>query len=572
MPMNLDSTLAGLVAGLLLLSLAGCSDDGVTAEAGEAGAMRDLTDKSLASFTGYVPPQCYTKTRTAGHAQAANPCYVCHTESRAPNFIDDADLQLAYDFANPRRTARKNNPWTNLFKDYRNAVARVPDREIRAYVRADNYRDDTGRIALADRLADVPAGWDANGDGRWQGYVPDVYFDFDAAGYDHAPGGAYTGWRAFAYTPVPGSFIPANGSFDDVLIRLPRVFRQDRRGRFDVAVYTLNLAITESLIKRADVPIAATDEHDYDIDLNRDGHLDIAHRVVYDWAPLQDRDMAWVGRAAATHRRLAAGLYPEGTEFLHTLRYLDVVDGTVVRAPRMKELRYARKQAWLTYSDRRAMAFDELKEAHDFPDRPAQFAGDVERGVANGLGWVYQGFIEDARGDLRPQTFAETNTCMGCHGGVGATTDASFAFPRKRAGNTPDRGWYYWNQRAMAHLAEPRLTDGRGEYSTYLRNARAGDEFRNNADIIARFFTPAGAEKPAAFRRLEQTIGAMILPSPDRALALDKAYREIVRQQSFIHGRTAHVAPMDNVHRAVAPGEPTGVSTPVSVEHDARAH
>ena len=57
-----------------------------------------------------------------------------------------------------------------------------------------------------------PAEWDANGDGHWDGFTPDVEYAFDAAGFDHRPDGTTTGWRAFAYYPFPGTFFPTNGS------------------------------------------------------------------------------------------------------------------------------------------------------------------------------------------------------------------------------------------------------------------------------------------------------------------------------------------------------------------------
>ncbi|MFC3105293.1 hypothetical protein ACFOSU_15535 [Salinisphaera aquimarina] len=549
---------------VLIAGLAGCS-----AESSEtAGAAQDLTSRTLRVPTAYVPPQCYTKT-TLADGSAANTCYSCHTNGRKPNFINDTDLQLAYDFANPMRTARKGNPWTNLFVDRSDVVAAVSDADILAYVRESNYRGPDGDIALADRLTRVPKGWDANRDGHWSGFVPDVGFDFDNAGFDHAANGDYTGWRAYAYTPLPGSFLPTNGSFDDVLIRLPEAFRQGASGQFDADIYALNFAIVESVVKQRDVPIDPVDENDVGVDLNRDGRLDQARQVTFDWAPREGRDMSWVGRARSDNAKLAAGLFPKGTEFIHTLRYLDVNDdGKVVRGARMKELRYARKQSWFTYSDLRQKDFLDAKEAHDFPNRPERFRGDVEHGLANGVGWVYQGFIEDARGDLRPQTFAETTSCMGCHGGVGATTDSTFSFARKLDASTPGHGWTWWDQRPVASLPEPLLADGRPEYATYLKINHAGDEFRSNFEIIDRFFNADGSLKQSELNALKTRIGALVLPSADRATSLDKAYRAIVREQSFEQGRAAHVQPMPNVYRQVLAGQSTGIDKPLVVGHD----
>ena len=74
------------------------------------------------------------------------------------------------------------NPWANLFVDRRKAVAETPAAEILAYVRQDNYHEPDGGIRLARTLAEVPADWDADGDGHWRGYVPDVAFRFDEEG------------------------------------------------------------------------------------------------------------------------------------------------------------------------------------------------------------------------------------------------------------------------------------------------------------------------------------------------------------------------------------------------------
>ena len=60
---------------------------------------------------------------------------------------------------------------------------------------------------------------------------------------------------------------------------------------------------------------------------------------------------------------LAAGLFPEGTEFLHSVRYLDVgAQGSIGLARRFKELRYAIKHSWYSYADLKAQALGEQKE------------------------------------------------------------------------------------------------------------------------------------------------------------------------------------------------------------------
>src|SRR3546814_14654398 len=104
----------------------------------------------------------------------------------------------------------------------------------------------------------------------------------------------------------------------------------------------------------------------------------------------------------------------------------------------MKELRYSRKEHWENYSDLRQMALAEGKEAALSPDRPEQYLGDAERGIASKLDWVYQGFIADQRGRLLPQTQEESQVCVGCRGGLSATSDGCFAyFPNVGVGLAP---------------------------------------------------------------------------------------------------------------------------------------
>ena len=510
----------------------------------------------------FIPPQCYTRTQGAD-GTVHNPCYACHVGSVAPNYVDDGDLQTVYDFPEPALV----NHWTNLFVDRRPAIAGQTDADILRYVRADNYHDANGAPALLGRLAHPPAGWDINGDGVWSGYRPDVYFRFDRAGYDLGPDGRRTGWRAYGYLPLPGAFWPANGSADDVAIRLPAAFRERQDGTTDWTVYETNLAIVEALVKRADVALPPTDERSLGVDLDRDGTLATARRVTFAFDPRNGIDMSYVGRARVELRagdlHLAAGLFPEGTEFVHSLRYLDVEpDGTIAPAARLKELRYTRKVGWRTYTSLLEQAMNELREAHDDPDRPERFLGDVELGIATGLGWRMQGFIEDASGALRPQTFEESLTCAGCHVGTGRSIDGVFSYARKV--DRPAGGWFHWDrERPLGALPDPKGADGAGAYATYLVRNRAGDEFRANTEALQRFF-PGGLPDDDAIAALAQRIGPLTDPSPGRALALDKAYRLIVLEQSYDRGRAPILAPLDAaVWKQIAPDTKTGVIDPV---------
>ena len=115
----------------------------------------------------------------------------------------------------------------------------LTDSSILEYVRESNYFSQEGNITLAMELPN-----------EWKGYRPDCYFNFDEEGLDQDKEGGYTGWRAFRYYPVLGTFWPTNGSTDDVLIRLDTLFTQDENNTFDKEVYRLNLAIVEALVKQ----------------------------------------------------------------------------------------------------------------------------------------------------------------------------------------------------------------------------------------------------------------------------------------------------------------------------------
>jgi hypothetical protein len=524
----------------------------------------DLTSKALINQAAYIPSQCYTKTFDS-QGQAHNPCYACHIPTEAPNYINDGDLQISYSFAEYANT----NHWSNLFTDRSTQVDAISDQAILDYVRGDNYLDEQGRIILAQTLKTPPAGWDYNADGDWDGYTPDCYFNFNDEGFDLDPQGNLTGWRAFGYAPFLGTFWPTNGSTDDVFIRLPSVLRNDTDGNFDLQTYKVNLAIVEAIIKRQDVPLESPYTEN-GVDLDQDGDLyGTATQVVYDWAPLQGRYMTFVGQGKeaqdAGDIHLAGNLYPEGTEFLHSVRYIDLDDaGEIKLAARMKELRYARKQSWLSYSELQDLAAAELKEKHDFPDRLRMVIGNVEQGVTSGKGWIYQGFIEDVQGILRPQTYEENVFCIGCHSGIGGTTDGIFSFSRKFSDPAFRHGWYHWTQKSLRNQPEPMRLDGNYEYSFYLQQNGAGDEFRANQEVMEKFFDAQGQTKSNELAILNDDMAHLLFPSRERALQMNKAYKVIVEEQGFVYGRDATVTPPENVHESITPDQATGISVIVT--------
>lgn len=516
----------------------------------------------------YLPPQCYTQTlnqRDGKPTASSNPCYACHTGPNKPNYLNDADLQLSYQF----RPYTASNHWLNLFRDFSAQVNAQTDEDIANYISQSNYFSDDGKLVLAEQLKQLPKAWDSNQNGQWDGYTPDLYFNFNEQGFDLQPDGQPSGWRAFAYYPFLGTFFPTNGSTDDVFIRLPSAFYHNAQGQLDLTAYQLNLAIIESLIKQQSVTINATDENEWQVDLNQNGKLDTATEIVFQWPKRQGRAMNYVGQAksllAQGLLQLAAGLYPVGTEFLHSVRYLQPnAQSGVALSARMKELRYSQKRSWNSYAQLHNVAMTEVKETHDFPERLRNFAGDPEIGLSNGLGWVYQGFIEDKRGQLRPQNFEEANYCIGCHSGVSATADSSFAFARKFDHRQPQQGWYHWSQSTTGFkgIQDGQRFDGQPDYQSYLLAVGGGDEFRQNQEVRAKFFNADGSANTTALTALQHDISTLLVPSAERAMTLNKAYRAIVQEQSYVLGRDAHVTPLANVHQQVSIGQATAV-TPI---------
>ncbi len=480
-------------------------------------AFGDISDTKLSNPFPNIPPQCYTKTEGK-----YNPCYSCHTKGKAPNYIDDSALQESYAF--PQEALE--NHWSNLFVDRSKAVREISDAFISDYVTKDNY------TPLAPKLRALPKEWDVNGDGKWGGYIPDCNFAFDSQGFDRDADGGYSGWRAFRYRPFLGTFFPTNGSSDDVLIRLPSPFMQDSQGRFDIEIYKQNLELLSELIqgiKRAKL-----------------------------WNPREGKQLYYYGKAGVLQKEgnlhLAQGLYPEGTEFLHTVRYLDTAAGEVRLSKRIKEVRYAKKGYWVDYATLRNNAYAAIKEKAIDPDNPEVYLGDAERGIQNRSGWVYQGYIEDANGDLRPQSYEEHIFCMGCHSNLGATTDNTFAFPRI----VEKERWLHFSQKGLQNITDMETPTG-SEYVTYLQKCGAGDEFRENREIIERFFDKNGSLDLRKAASVKKDISTLLLPSLQRAVELNKGYYLIVKEQSFLKGRDGTTRVFNNVHRLLKEEEGTGL-------------
>ena len=453
---------------------------------------------------------CYTKT-DGKH----NPCYVCHQNpvSGRENTMGDGALQIAYAFSD----VGMKNHWDNLFEDRSEAVAKISDEEIMEWINQDNYSD------LAPRLKEE----------GFKGWIPDLKKlekgakAFDKEGF--AKDGSH--WVAFNYKPMPSTFWPTNGSTDDVMIRLPAPFRETADGRYSRDIYKANLAIVEANIKGfKQISVLSINEKKVGSDLNGDGQLSKVDKIV-----ATDR---FVG--AAKDLYIDDYMYPKDTEFLHTVRYVGIDKNGITISKRMKEVRYMRK-----WKDVYKSVYKREYQLENFAKEVGQLPSYVllgDKGLDNGFSWSIQGFIEDAKGNLRESTYEENLFCVGCHTSIGSTIDKTFSFARKIDGA---QGWGYINLKGMPDA--PNMGETKGEIATYLERVGGGGEFRSNPEMQVRFFDAEGNLNQEAVKAARDVYD-LITPSRERALTLNKAYKAIVEEQDFIYGRDATVMPPVNVY------------------------
>lgn len=476
----------------LAVYISGCSDvSSSTSSSVSYSAEAYLKHNEIYNPESVIPAQCYTKTE--GNK---NPCYVCHqsyNDSERPNYVKDGSLQGQYDFSDEGMT----NSWKNLFVDRRPYIESVTDQEIMQWVNQDNYspfieslksqEEWQGEIAAVENLAYPEKAFKANG---------------------FAKDGSH--WVAYNYKPLPSSFWPTNGSTGDAMIRLPKAFRE-KNGQYSETTYLKNLELLEENIK----------------------------------AETLSEQLQYIGDASTIN--IEHMLYPQGTEFLHTVRYLGVDEGgDIYNAPRMKEVRYMKKSNFKSAARLKSAYYVEAKEKRLGQLPQTIHIGD--RGIDNGFGWIINAYIEDKHGQLRQQNKQELAFCNGCHKTLGSTIDQVFSFARKLDG---EMGWGYIDLKKIKDV--PNISDavdqGKGEYLAYLQRVKGGDEFRQNSEMISRWFNEEGviSEKVLAL----QSIYPLITPSKERALALNKAYKAIVEEQSYIFGRDTVLAPATNVLQQV---------------------
>jgi len=465
-----------------------------------------------------IPPQCYTKTQ-GKH----NPCYTCHqTYQQAENNNDRTNLrndganQGIYNFSDEGEI----NSWKNLFVNRHKWIEQITNEQISEYVDQDNYSQ------LSNSLKQK----------GWSGFIPDLK-NYHLAGDAFKKNGIAkdgSAWVAFNYKPFPGTFWPTNGSTDDVLIRLSAEFRQ-LNGEYNESIYLTNLSLVELSIKAlSKIDIFSVDEQVINSDLNKDGQLTSKVEL------LLAREF-FVGDAK--HIKIPKQQYPVNTEIMHSVRYVGVdKQGKTYIPKRMKELRYMTKTKLLTKSDIDTVYRRERKEKLD--EQLPSYIRVKDRGFNNKFGWLIQGYIEDYNGELRPQSYEETLFCMGCHSAIGTTIDQTFAFPRKVTGKA---GWGYINLKGMKDA--PSKGQKEGEILQYLQVNGGGNEFRENSEMFNRWYKSDGTVNKEKVKGAD--VFQLITPSKQRAYDLNKTYTQIVRTQSYIHGRDANIAPATNVHKVI---------------------
>jgi hypothetical protein len=500
-----------------LVKSVGSVESNHTVNDNEFSALSYIEHNEVYNPESVIPPQCYTKT-----SGDKNPCYVCHQtyikDKERPNVMHDGALQGQYQFS----VLGTKNHWKNLFVDRTKLINKISDEKIQDWITQDNYSDFIKKY---------------KNNKAWQGEVtaienlsfPDQAFDQQGIAKD----GSH--WIAYNYKPFPSTFWPTNGSTGDAMIRLPAAFRE-LNGVYSADVYFANLALVEMAVKDIDtLSTMVISEESIKEDLDGNGKVEPHIEQLI-------RRSHFVGDANTIE--LSRMLFPAGTEFLHTVRYIGVDDnGQVYNAPRMKEVRYMKKHNFKNKERLASSYYLESKEKNS--EALPQTVYLKDKGINNTFGWTINAYIEDKKGELRQQNKQELAFCNGCHKTLGSTIDQIFSFPRKVEGA---QGWGYIDLRKMADV--PNIGEQQGEYQTYMDRVGGGDEFRQNKEMLTRWFNTDGSVNHGKVKQVK-SIYELITPSARRALDLNKAYLTIVQEQSYLFGRDATLVEANNVLKEV---------------------
>ncbi len=527
----------------------------------------------------HIPAQCYIETS----AGTQNACQYCHSDGLAKRHFGNntpqagssivlGNLQTEYAFAAfhyPYVTNGSVTPWTNtLFPQKLQAKVKKIGQDPESWDMARYIRQDNWSAAFAKRPGS-PKYWDAGVKHPFRLFpgLDPADLPADKDGFVHSSKrqnaffqdqlGHNTGWRSINFVPY-GIFTPLTGSVSGIYIRLAEKFMKNDQGEFDDAIYTANL----ELLSRAIQDRLGKDAPDH-----------------------------YLGQAKDVE--VVPGIYPLETEFAHPLHYVDVAaDGSAdspspfpgTRARRVKEIRYMYK----------FQPFNPYYGGADVKEEEGPARVGIEEGwIDNGAGWLLSGYIEDARGELRPQTPGELVQCVGCHSGsgpqdgiayeeftsgTGNTIDSTWAFPRQLAG---DAGWAEMD--VMGYIRGnngPRTQQpdpinrhlGKGEFRHFLETVVGASLYGDMPASVEVFLVKRirqdrgySADWPAldtssaetflnAQRKRQKLMqeltsrneyldadgniaGALLYPPEDQALDTARAYRQVVVTQRYDFGK-----------------------------------
>jgi hypothetical protein len=527
----------------------------------------------------HIPAQCYIETS----AGTQNACQYCHTDGlskrhfgnntpQAGSSIVLGNLQTEYAFTAlhyPHVVNGSVTPWINtIFPEKLRAEVKKfghdPDAwDMTNYIRQDNWSPAFSKRPGSPKDWDAgvkdpfrlfpgldPADLPADADGFVRSKKPENSFFKDRQGYN-------TGWRSINFVPY-GIFTPLTGSVSGIYLRLPEKFMRNESGEFDGDIYTANLNLLAQVIQ------------------DRLGEDDPDH---------------YLGQAKDVE--VVPGTYPLGTEFAHPLHYVDMAadhsDGAPspypgARAKRVKEIRYMYK--FHPFNPYYGGA--NVKEE----EGPAR-VGDGEGWIDNGAGWILAGYIEDAKGDLRPQTPSELVQCVGCHSGngpqddiayeeftsgTGNTIDSTWAFPRQIAGESgwsemDVMGYTASNSGPIAQKPDPINRHlGKGEFRHFLETVVGASLYGDMPKSVEAFMAKqirkdrgyssdwpsldtTSAESFLRAQRIRQKLmkeltkrgehlddngniaGALLYPPKAQALESARGYRQVVVTQRYDFGK-----------------------------------
>ncbi len=614
-----------LITGILSLSfLTGCNIGGINIDSPLKDYESDNKPRLVAGFpwftkyknpTAYIPLECYTDTgKTKEGESFANPCYVCHNAGNTP--VDNAgDWENQINWL---RFPANDNPWLNAVapeKTFEKVLENgkkwteldldtktVKDNKKGKIVSIDNWiKKNNWEQAYNQKLSigtDNPFGF-----GKYTIDIPPLYRwngeEFERTNYIDTEGFIYssetvhsnetnTWWRAYDWKHFPG-FFPINGRLDSAMIRLPDEFRKEN-GKYSKDIYKINLSILECAVKQItenceveNLNTQILDRYGINYQIIPDGvkFITVPEKYIGD---ASNKDV-WQTKKDGTK----VGLYPVGTELAHPVYYINPEwkekPELAGKTGQLKEFRYMKKLVMPNINE-------EIEEEEESVEYKPYDNGFMPNDPDT---WLMGGWIEDEKGNLRPQTEEEMAFCMACHGAISGTVDSTFSFwrklPKSAGWKDTDYGYSgdvydikYWTEKLneiedrnasfyLKNISGKYDPKDYGEYQLYFTMTNGIDHFRSNKEGICRilgydtydssidsckdsnnisldFSTASNYLKITSDENIltnKNLIGylnsdnsikqSLFLPSKERAYGLDGRYLQVVLTQQFVYGR-----------------------------------